>query len=95
MTDTPQVNGRRQSDPRIDKLVKDVDRILIVIEGIPDYNANNQIIGYIGGMRNKLDELEHRGNGGGGFSLRARDKAQITGLFAIVVTVLNAASKLV
>jgi len=67
----------------------DISRILQVVEGIPDYNANGDIIGYIGGMRNDIADLKHQGNGGGGFSMRARDKAQLTAFFTGIVVVLN------
>jgi hypothetical protein len=73
----------------MDEGSKDISRLLVVVEGVPDYNANGQIIGYIGGMRNDISELKFQGNGGGGFSLRAKDKAQLTAFFTGIVLITN------
>ena len=63
---------------------RDIARILEVVEGVPDVNAHGTIIGYIGGMRNDIAELKHIANGGGGFSITAKDKRQIVGWVAVV-----------
>ncbi len=87
------MKNRRETDSRFELILehqKDIARIKIVLEGVPDYNANNEIIGYIGGMRNDLTELKHQGNGGGGFSLRRRDKLQIAGGMTSIIILLEA-----
>jgi len=71
----------------------DVSRILRVIEGIPDYNARNEVIGYIGGMRKDITNLKDQANGGGGFPIRAKDKAQLVGYMTIVIIALERASQ--
>jgi len=100
---------RRQSDPRIDKLTADMDagkrdiaRIMHTLEGPQKYDARGNPKPGEGGMRQEVKEiketvegLKHQGNGGGGFSLRARDKAQITAFFAIVVFIVNVAREFV
>ncbi len=70
------------------------ERLLLVIEGEPVVNAHGDIIAYEGGMRHDIADLKHQGNGGGGFSLRAKDKAQLTALFTFIVILANAAKEL-
>lgn len=72
---------------------KDVSRILRVIEGIPDYNARNEVIGYIGGMRKDISDLKDQANGGGGYPIRNKDKAQLVGYMTIVIIALERASQ--
>lgn len=72
---------------------KDVSRILRVIEGIPDYNARNEVIGYIGGMRKDITDLKDQANGGGGYPIRIKDKAQLVGFMTIVIVALERASQ--
>ena len=72
---------------------KDVSRILRVIEGIPDYNARNEVIGYIGGMRKDISDLKDQADGGGGYPIRAKDKAQLIGFMTIVIVALERASQ--
>jgi len=43
----------------------------------------------INGIADRVERLERQGNGGGGFSLRTKDKAQITAFFGIVVIIVN------
>ena len=74
---------------------EDIGRILTVIEGTPEINAHGETIGYSGGMRETIGairisvtELNHRGNGGGGFSIRRKDKWQSfwIGVTASIIT---------
>ena len=69
---------------------KNISRILEVVEGTPDVNALGVTIGYVGGMRNDIADLKHKANGGGGFSITARDKAQIVAWVTIVGTAVGA-----
>jgi hypothetical protein len=69
---------------------RDISRILEVVEGVPDVNAHGETIGYIGGMRNDIAELRHMSNGGGGFSITAKDKAQLVAWITIVGTAIGA-----
>ena len=73
------VRGRQ-----LDLLVEKVAGIPIVdpYSGIPTGERED-------GIADRVRKLEYQGNGGGGFSLRAKDKAQITAFFTGVVVIVN------
>ena len=72
---------------------KDISRILRTVEGIPDYNARGEVIGSIGGMRKDISELREQANGGGGFPIRVKDKAQLIGFITFIIIALERASQ--
>ncbi len=87
---------RRRSDPRIDQLTTDMTRVLCVIEGEQKFDTRGIALPGDGGILKEIKDIKvvveglHRqGNGGGGFSLRAKDKARITALFGFVVLIAN------
>lgn len=45
------------------------------------------------GIAVRVEALEHSANGGGGFSIKAKDKAQLIGFMTIVIIALERASK--
>ena len=69
---------------------RDIARLLEVVEGKPAVNALGETIGYVGGMRNDIAELKRKSNGGGGFTVSAKDKAQIVAWVSVVGAALGA-----
>lgn len=45
------------------------------------------------GIAYRVESLEHQSNGGGGFSIRAKDKAQLIGFMTIVIVALERGSQ--
>ena len=45
------------------------------------------------GIAQRVKSLEHTANGGGGFSIKAKDKAQLIGFMTIVIVALERASQ--
>lgn len=70
----------RQLDLLVEKIAGELE--VDEFTGIPTGHRIN-------GIADRLEALEYQGNGGGGFSLRAKDKAQITAFFTGIVVVVN------
>lgn len=71
-----------------------LERVIVALDGIPEYDVRGKKIGTTGGMVSKQAKIERdlaaikfAGNGGGGFSIRNKDK-MIIGLIAAIPSVM-------
>ena len=87
-----------KQEARIDRLMEESILRGRQLDIIVDSIAGKQVVDAFtgeptghrnGGMDDRLKKLEFQGNGGGGFSMRAKDKAQISAIITVVLVALE------